>query len=179
MAVIVVSACLLGYPVRYDGSALRPDGSWLGGVAGKHTLCPFCPEAAAGLPTPRPCAEITGGDGRDVLHGQAEVVDAEGRSLTAVFLAAAGKTLELCRNQGADMAILAEKSPSCGSSSIYDGTFSGRRQAGVGVTAALLIESGIAVFSQHQLTGIASFAARDPDGSGQYPSRSAITCRQP
>lgn len=165
MAVIVVSACLLGHPVRYDGSALRPDSSWLGGVAGKHTLCPFCPEAEAGLPTPRSCAEIIGGDGRDVLHGKAEVVDAAGNPLTSDFLSAAGKALDFCRDHGADMAILADKSPSCGSSSIYDGTFSDRRKQGVGVTAALLIESGIAVFSQHQLADIASFPARSADAT--------------
>jgi uncharacterized protein YbbK (DUF523 family) len=179
MAVIVVSACLLGYPVRYDGSALKPDRSWLGGVAEKHTLCPFCPEAAAGLPTPRPCAEIVDGNGHDVLRGKAEVVDVEGRSCTAAFLLAADTALEVCRKQGASMAILAENSPSCGSSSIHDGTFSGRRKEGVGVTAALLIESGIAVFSQHQLTDIASFAARGTDGAEQYPTRPVHNCKQP
>jgi len=179
MAVIVVSACLLGHTVRYDGSALKPDGSWLGELAGKHTLCPFCPEADAGLPTPRPRAEIIGGDGHDVLRGKAEVVDTQGRSLTASFLLAAGKTLEFCRHHGANMAILTEKSPSCGSTSIYDGTFSGRRKEGVGVAAALLINSGAAVFNQHQLTGIASFLARDTDGSGLYPSRPVITREQP
>lgn len=130
----------------------------LGGVAGKHTLCPFCPEAEAGLPTPRICAEIIGGDGHDVLHGKAEVVDAEGNLLTAVFLLAAGKVLDFCRYHRADVAILAEKSPSSGSTSIYDGTFCGRRKKGVGVTAALLIESGIAVFSRHQLADIASIS---------------------
>jgi len=179
MAVIVVSACLLGHPVRYDGSALKPDGSWLGDLAGKHTLCPFCPEAEAGLPTPRPCAEIIGGDGHDVLHGKAEVVDAEGNSLTAVFLLAAGKALDFCRYHRVNVSILVEKSPSCGSTSIYDGTFCGRRKEGVGVTAALLIESGVAVFSQHQITDIASFLARGTNKSGQQPPWPEITSRQP
>lgn len=164
MAVIVVSACLLGHPVRYDGSALELDGSWLGVLAGRHTLCPFCPEAEAGLPTPRPCAEIIGGDGHDVLHGMAEVVDVAGRSLTDAFRLAAARALDFCREQGAAMAILTEKSPSCGSTSIYDGTFSGSRREGRGVTAALLIEAGLVVFSQHQLGDITDFLERNVDG---------------
>lgn len=104
-----------------------------------------CPEVAGGLGTPRRPAEIVGGDGRDVLDGRAGVVDDAGADVTEAFVAGARRALELARRSGATIAVLTDKSPSCGPGEIYDGTFSGTRRTGIGVTAALLARHGIDV----------------------------------
>ena len=44
-----------------------------------------------------------------------------------------------------------ERSPSCGSGTIYDGTFTGGLTAGDGVTAALLRENGITVYGESEI----------------------------
>lgn len=159
---ILVSACLVGESVRYNGSALRPDRQWLGSLAAHYRLLSFCPEVAAGLPVPRECAEIVGGNGCDVLQRRAAVRDSRGLDLTSIFITAAAKALDVCRENGVRLAIMAENSPSCGRNRIYDGSFTGRRREGMGVTAALLAEHGIQVFSQEQ---IGALVARDDDGS--------------
>ena len=154
-----MSACLLGEKVRYDGSACRTDDSWLGALREKIRLYPFCPEIAAGLPVPRACTEITGGDGHDVLQGRAMVVDRAGHDLSEYFLSGAEKALACCKENGIGMAVLMEKSPSCGSGCIYNGTFTGGKRTGRGVTAALLAENGIAVFNQEQVPEVLAFLA--------------------
>jgi len=154
MESVLISACLVGEAVRYNAAAVRPDRLWLGSIAGRYRLLPFCPEVAAGLPVPRPSAEIVGGDGHDVLHGRASVMDARGEDLTSVFMEAAALALRICRDNRITVAVLAENSPSCGRSSIYDGSFTGQRIAGAGVTSARLLESGITVFSQQQIVDL-------------------------
>jgi len=109
---------------------------------------PVCPEKLGGLPMPRPPAEIQGGDGRDVLEGRARVVNREGMDVTPAFTAGARATLELARRHGIRIAILKERSPSCGSTAIYDGSFSGQTRSGQGVTAALLRSHGVKVFNE-------------------------------
>jgi uncharacterized protein YbbK (DUF523 family) len=47
-------------------------------------------------------------------------------------------------------AILKAKSPSCGSGTVYDGTFSGTEIVGYGETAKLLKENGIKVISSDE-----------------------------
>ncbi|KAB2890549.1 MAG: DUF523 domain-containing protein [Desulfobulbaceae bacterium] len=162
METILVSACLVGESVRYNATALRPDRQWLGLLAVRCRLLPFCPEVAAGLPVPRACAEIVGGNGCDVLRERAVVRDNRGMDLSSVFRKAAAKALEVCGENGIRMAIMAENSPSCGRNRIYDGSFTGRRRAGMGVTAALLVAHGVKVFSQDQIEGL---AARGDAGS--------------
>ncbi|RPH41916.1 MAG: DUF523 domain-containing protein [Desulfobulbaceae bacterium] len=154
---ILVSACLVGRKVRYNGLSIVLQSVWLDELRQAKKVYAFCPEIAGGLSVPRPCAEITGGNGRDVLDGRATVVDTEGRYLTDIFLLGARKTLEICREKSIFVAILTEGSPSCGSNLQYDGTFSGKKIRGCGVTAALLAENGIRVFSQHQLAEAADF----------------------
>ena len=154
---ILVSACLIGQNVRYNGLSIEVQSVWLDELRRVKRVHPFCPEIASGLPAPRPCAEIIGGNGRDVLDGRATVVDTQGRCLSDVFLAGARKTLEICREKSIFVAILSEGSPSCGSNLQYDGTFSGRKIRGCGVTTALLTENGIRVFSQYQLAEAADF----------------------
>ena len=112
---------------------------------------PICPEVAGGLSVPRPAAEIQGAGGRAVLRGSARVVTSEGTDVTDAFLTGARAAVEASLRGGARVAVLKDGSPSCGSKEIYDGAFRGERKAGVGVTAALLAEKQVRVFSEHEL----------------------------
>lgn len=150
MQKILVSRCLLGHRVRYDGGASGPFDQlqvWLD----EGRVVPLCPEVAGGLPTPRAAAEIPGGQGAEVLEGQASVMTTEGFDVSAQFLSGAYQALELVRKHGIRIAVLKANSPSCGNLQTYDGTFSGVKVSGEGVTAALLKRHGIQVFSELEL----------------------------
>jgi len=150
MEKILVSRCLLGHRVRYDGGAHGPFdllGIWQ--AAGR--IVPLCPEVAGGLPTPRPPAEIPGGQGGAVLDGQRPVMTDGGADVTAAFVAGAAAALELVARHGIRLAVLKARSPSCGNLENYDGTFSGTRVAGEGVTAAALKRAGVRVFNEGEL----------------------------
>ena len=145
-----MSACLLGQPVRYDGrSSVHPDLLQVWQREGR--VVPLCPEVAGGLPTPRPPAEIPGGQGGAVLDGEARVVTVQGEDVSAEFLAGARLALELVRRHGIRVAVLKSGSPSCGNRQVYDGTFSGSKIDGEGVTSALLRREGVQVFSELEL----------------------------
>lgn len=147
---MLVSACLLGQPVRYDGRASgHPD--LLQAWQKQGRVVPLCPEVAGGLPTPRPPAEIPGGQGGAVLDGEAQVVTVLGEDVSGEFLAGARVALELVRRHGIRVAVLKSGSPSCGNRLVYDGTFSGNKVAGEGVTSALLRREGVLVFSELEL----------------------------
>ena len=133
---ILVSACLLGTPCRYDGSG-KADARLLK-LGAKRQLIPVCPELLGGLPTPRPPAERVG----------ARIFDKSGADVTAAYLRGAQETLRLARLLGCKTAILKARSPSCGAGQIYDGTFSGTLVPGHGVTAALLAQNGVTVFTE-------------------------------
>lgn len=151
---ILVSACLLGQQVRYDGRASgHPD--VLQRWQSEGLIVPLCPEVAGGLPTPRPPAEIPGGQGRAVLDGDAQVVTVGGEDVSGQFLAGAQIALALVRRHGIRIAILKSGSPSCGNQLTYDGTFSGTKVAGEGVTTALLRREGVQVFSELELEAAA------------------------
>lgn len=143
MEPVLVSACLRGVPCRFDGR-----GKASGAVAeaiGDRRPVSFCPEVAAGLPTPRRPAEIVGGDGHDVLDGRARVVDDTGRDVTREFVDGAERALAAARAGGCTEALLMARSPSCGRGTVYDGTFTGVLREGDGVTSALLERHGITV----------------------------------
>ena len=150
---VIISACLLGVRCRYDGGHSRNDQVYKAlsqtGVNPKETyqMIPVCPEEAGGLSTPRPPAEIVGGDGDDVLDGTAKVMTADGRDVTEAFLKGAHHALAVAQSHGATHVILKARSPSCGCGDIYDGTFSGTLTSGDGVTTALLKRHGITVSS--------------------------------
>lgn len=147
---VLVSACLLGQPVRYDGRASgHPD--LLQQWQAEGRIVPLCPEVAGGLPTPRPPAEIPGGQGAAVLDGDAQVLTVTGEDVSAQFLAGAQLALELVRRHGLRIAVLKSGSPSCGNRLTYDGTFSGTKVNGEGVTVALLRREGVRVFSELEL----------------------------
>ncbi|MGK0545676.1 DUF523 domain-containing protein [Halomonas cupida] len=151
---VLVSACLLGDPVRYDASHKALGDARLRRWREEGRLVPICPEVAGGLPTPRPPAEIQGGQGRQVLHGQARIADDAGDDLTEAFIRGAKLALSAARRHGVRLALLIDRSPSCGSTQIYDGHFEGTLVAGEGVTTALLRASGIEVFAPHQLDAL-------------------------
>ncbi|MBK5006593.1 DUF523 domain-containing protein [Pseudomonas sp. S60] len=147
---VLVSACLLGQPVRYDGRASgHPD--LLQRWQAEGRVVPLCPEVAGGLPTPRPAAEIPGGQGTQVLDGHAQVLTLLGEDVTPAFLAGAHQALALVQRHGIQVAVLKAGSPSCGNLLTYDGSFSGVKVAGQGVTAALLLRAGVQVFSELEL----------------------------
>ncbi|MFB7914103.1 DUF523 domain-containing protein [Streptomyces sp. NPDC056061] len=143
MEPVLVSACLRGVPCRFDGRGKASDA--VAEAIGERRPVGFCPEVAAGLPTPRRPAEIVGGDGHDVLDGRARVVDDAGRDVTREFVDGAERALEAARAAGCTEALLMARSPSCGRGTVYDGTFTGELRAGDGVTAALLERHGITV----------------------------------
>ena len=139
MEKLLVSACLLGVPCRYDGKCVPCEA--IIGLMKDFFLVPVCPEILGGLPTPRTPAERRG----------ERVVARDGRDVTGEYLRGAQETLRLARLYGCRRAILKSKSPSCGCGQIYDGTFSGRLIEGRGVTAQLLEENGIRVQTERDL----------------------------
>ncbi len=145
---ILISACLLGQPVRYDGKGKPLFHPAIDRWRQEGRLVTICPEMAGGMPVPRPPAEIEkGASGIDVLEGRARVLEVTGGDVTADFIAGAEKALAFAKANGCKHALLIDGSPSCGSLAIYDGSFSGVKHAGNGVTAALLGRAGITVFS--------------------------------
>lgn len=128
----MVSACLMGVNCRYDGrhSARRE----LIDLAGRLFLVPFCPEQLGGLPTPRPAANITGGDGSDIVAGRGRIVNLEGLDVTGAFLRGAEESMRLAELYRVRVCIMKDKSPSCGFRSPYCETVSG---FGIGVTASV------------------------------------------
>lgn len=152
MPSILVSACLLGQAVRYDGGAKKCSHPLMQRWLDEGRIVSICPEISGGLPVPRPAAEIAhGAGGAKVLTGEARLVGAQGQDFTAEFVAGARYALTLARHHQIQVAVLKEGSPSCGSSFTHDGSFSGARAPHAGVAAALLRQSGIHVFSEHQL----------------------------
>jgi uncharacterized protein YbbK (DUF523 family) len=154
---VLVSSCLLGEPVRYHGGDALCPSSILDRWREEGRLVPVCPETAAGLPVPRPPAEIIGGDGAAVLRRAAQVGDGTGTDVTEAFLRGAHAALEAARAHDIRLAVLKDGSPSCATSYIYDGSFRGQRDAGQGVTAALLAQAGIRLFSERQLAEAAEY----------------------
>ncbi|AZO75241.1 MAG: DUF523 domain-containing protein [Mesorhizobium sp.] len=165
---VLVSACLLGSKVRYNGSFRLDDHPILARWQLEGRIVQICPEVAAGFSTPRPPAEIQGGgDGHGVLQGQGRVIEQTGNDVTDLYREAAQLALDLARETGCRYAVLTDGSPSCGSSFIYDGSFLGKRLAGHGTTTALLEENGIRVFSEDRIGELDDLlTGADPAGPG-------------
>jgi len=145
---ILVSSCLAGLKVRYNGT--HSLNSKIYELAKEHKAVTICPELMGGLSTPREPAEIIGGDGDDVLDGRAKVVDKSGKDVTEFYMKGAYAALEKAKKINATIVVLKENSPSCGSSMIYNGEFMNKKIAGQGVTTALLRRNGIRVISEEQ-----------------------------
>lgn len=140
---ILVSACLLGANCRYDGNNGKNEDVLA--LLDRYHLVPVCPEQLGGMETPRPPAE---------RRGQITVINQSGQDVTAFFRKGAKETLKLAEIYGCKKAILKERSPSCGHGMIYDGTFSGKKIPGSGVTAALLEENGIEVIGESKICSL-------------------------
>ena len=145
---ILVSACLLGLPTRYDGKAKRSQDVLDYLQRENLTPIPVCPEQLAGMTTPRDKTFFLSGDGRAVLAGNGEAVSENGRSMNTIFCRGAKMTLEIARLSGCRRALLKEGSPSCGVHRVYLGE---DKVAGVGVTSALLHNSGIDIISEEDI----------------------------
>lgn len=152
MKAILISRCLLGDPCRYDGASRPCPGIDL--LSERFLLVPICPECDGGLPVPRPAGERRG----------ERVETADGRDLTVFYRRGAAAALQKARETKATTALLKSNSPSCGVGRIYDGSFSGRLTDGDGVTAELLKQNGIALFSE---TDIEKLLASETDDSGE------------
>lgn len=149
---ILISACLVGRPVRYNGSAKTFVHPALEQWQAEGRLVVFCPEVSAGFSIPRPAAEIADSlSGTDVLRGSGRVIDTTGADVTDQFRQGAENALAVAKANDCRFALLIDGSPSCGSGFIYDGEFSGKKHSGNGVTAALLTESGIDVFAPAEI----------------------------
>lgn len=152
MSKLLISACLLGQKVRYDGADQFQDHPRLHALKSAGRIVTICPEVAGGLAVPRPPAEIQQAKtGQDVLNGDACILTNTGQDVTAEFIRGAEKTLALAQANQVRVAILKARSPSCGSGVIYDGTFSSKKIPGMGTTAALLAQHGIQVFDEDQI----------------------------
>lgn len=145
---MLVSACLLGLKTRYDGESranaavldlLRTDG-W--------TPIPVCPEQCGGLPTPRPKAEFSSGDGSSLIEGQGQINNSRGENVSALFLQGANLTVNIARLCRCKVALLKERSPSCGVHKIYR---NGELTEGIGVTAFCLKKAGLQLFSEEDI----------------------------
>ncbi|MCH5198929.1 MAG: DUF523 domain-containing protein [Oscillospiraceae bacterium] len=139
MAKILVSACLLGCNCRYDGKSCLNEN--IIALKKKHTLIPVCPEQLGGLETPRSPSERQGD----------KVIMKTGEDVTAEYMRGAQETLRLANLFNIKKAILKANSPSCGKGIIYDGSFSGQKCSGNGVTAELFMKNGITVCSEEEI----------------------------
>jgi uncharacterized protein YbbK (DUF523 family) len=137
MKKILISACLLGHKVRYDGHSLFTSSRIFKKWKDEGRVISICPELSSGMSIPKATAEINGDDGYDVLSGKISVIENNGNFVTENYLRGANNALALCKINEINVAVLAE--------------FSGKKVNGVGVTTALLTSNGIKIFSQHQL----------------------------
>ncbi len=138
---ILVSACLLGENCKYSGGN-NYNQAVVDFVQG-HKVIPVCPEVLGGLPIPRSPAELVDG----------VVINKAGISVDEQFRAGAEKALAIAKQNGAELAILQSRSPSCGVKEIYDGSFTGRKIPGQGVFAEMLQQAGIPALDAGELPG--------------------------
>lgn len=149
---ILLSACLAGFPVRYNGTAKQLADEQLSQWRQQQRIVVFCPELAAGFQTPRPAAEIQPArDGSTTMMQGARVMESGGEDVTGRFILAAWLTLKMAQEHHCRFALLTEGSPSCGNNMIYNGQFNCSKIPGRGFTADLLMRHGIEVFSEYQI----------------------------
>lgn len=149
MRMLIVSACLAGVNCKFDGgNNLEPR---IKDLVSRGMAIPVCPEQLGGNPTPREAVELNGVSGEDVLLDKGNLISESGRDKTESFVRGAEEVLKIAQMAGAKYAILKERSPSCGSTMIFDGSFTDRKRPGRGVTTALLEQHGIRVFSEENM----------------------------
>lgn len=139
---VLISACLLGVSCRYDGLSKPLDAKIIENLRSRYHLIPICPEIFGGLPTPRIPAEI---------QADRRVLRKDGKDITDEYKKGAKEALRLAKLFDCKLAILKERSPSCGSGVIYDGSFTGNKTNGDGITAELLKKEGIRIIGESEL----------------------------
>lgn len=152
MKKILISSCFLGQPVRYDGQSKPLIHSVIDNWQSEGRLISICPEVAGGLPIPRPPAELN--------QPLQKVLTEDGIDVTRQFTRGAELALAVCNKHNIRYALLKESSPSCGSHKVYDGSFTNQKIKGQGVTAKLLSEHGISVYSEDTIEQLVSEIAR-------------------
>lgn len=143
---LLISACLLGFECKYSGGSNALSSESLAALRARYRLIPVCPEAAGGLPTPRTPSERQGD----------RVVNKLGHDVTEEYRKGAETALYLARRYGCTRALLKERSPSCGSGAIYDGSFTGSLVPGDGVAAESLKAAGIRVYGESRIKELLS-----------------------
>lgn len=142
---ILISACLCGIDCKYNGD--NNNHPYFIAMSQQDKALLVCPEEMGGLCTPRKPCEIVGGTGYDVLQGAARVINSDNVDVTESFVNGAHHVLQLAQDSNVEVAILQNRSPSCGVGHIYDGTFNKKLIEGDGVTTALLRQNGIKVIT--------------------------------
>lgn len=138
---LLISSCLLGANVKYNGLNNKIDDASLEALKEKYELYTVCPESMGGLTIPRNPSEIKG----------EYVYSSLGIDVTNYFINGANISLKVALDNNIKKALLKESSPSCGSSLVYDGTFTGKKVNGQGITTKLLRENGIEVYSENDI----------------------------
>lgn len=164
MRKILVSGCLNGRPIRFNETNVEVESDIWNRWQAEGRLVSFCPELAAGFPVPRAPAEIVGTTASVVLQRGGVVLEDNGNDVTTMFVAGAELAVERALAAGCVAAVLTDGSPSCGTTYVYDGEFTGGTTPGMGVTAQLLADRGIAVFAETQIEEADQFLCSGPDG---------------
>lgn len=138
---VLVSKCLLGDNVRYDGDHCKLRQDYLSRLKSKFELFPICPEVMAGLGVPREPIEL-----KNNL-----IIDQVGNDKTSLFTPVKMELEKLIQEKQIKYALLKEFSPSCGSNKIYDGTFSGKIIDGQGIITKFLLDLGLEIFSEEEI----------------------------
>jgi len=144
---ILVSSCLLGELVKYDGSHNKLEDILLKKLQDKYNIIPVCPEVEGGLGTPRTPCEI-------VLHNPLKIINKDGEDKTIEFINGANHTIKLAIMKNVKIALLKSNSPSCSNKYIYDGNFSDNKVIGVGITTMILEENEIKVYNEKEIMQI-------------------------
>ena len=147
---ILISACLLGNKVRYDGQDNLIDNDLVRRLNREGRLVPVCPEIEGDLPIPRPPAEI-----QDKFP--LRITSINGEDVTPQFLAGAERAIEIAERENCCCALLKSRSPSCGNLEVYDGNFTDTIKAGSGATADELMRNGLPVYNERQLDQFIEF----------------------
>ena len=148
---VLVSCCLLGLKTRYDATDNYSQ-TVIDFISNNNLIpIPVCPEQLAGFTTPRPKCWFSCGDGKALIKGQGELISEEGKNVGPAFVHGASEALKIARLTGCRHAILQQRSPSCGTLSIY---LNQQLTDGMGVTAALLEREGLTLIGDDQLNDI-------------------------
>ncbi len=135
---LLISSCLLGNNVKYNGKNNYVEG--IEKLKDLYDLVIICPEVMGGLSIPRIPSEIINN----------EVINKEGTNVTLEFTKGANLALELVKKYKIKKALLKDGSPSCGSTYIYDGTFTGTKISNYGMTVRGLLKEDVTIYTEKE-----------------------------